>query len=578
MALIDELPMSSRRGRSRRVLLRGGGSACLAVLSLCAACDQRDEQRQEGAPPAPPTRSDRVAGRVRTWEGDAVSNASVVAEPKSGLGLPRIEVISAKDGSFSLEGIRIGWPYQVYAFGRFHEWSPSVQFTAEVDGITPPIELVTRKANELVLRFIVAASGSPPEKGLIVVKDVDAPYHSTVVDLDQSYATVLDPPRRYGDPIKHLVAGRARVRAWVPGCLPLETIIEAPPGERVEREFQLERGLEVSGTIVGGAGRPASGVELSFSGLGLPQNHIEAVTDTAGRFVIGGLSAGSIEILAARTPQTLGSAVWLSAGSLTVPSAGVVLPLPPLPQLRIRPIVRAATTTDVNIQLVDLESFRELPSMRCTRAPDASIVDVPPGRWDIILTADGCFPVRLSATFGTQGLTDLGDVELFPPAERRIRIIDSTGAPAEGSVLVRHADTYLTHTDKDGVLTVIGDPSRGCTLELTVPGHPLQRSTVSLADASELAVRLRPGPLVRCRVVDRSRSVVSDVVVKAVPLDGVSLVPEIVFASDGAHRSARLLPGRYRVSATVGLDVFSCSRDITVDDHDVEVELRFEEF
>jgi hypothetical protein len=129
-----------------------------------------------------------------------------------------------------------------------------------------------------------------------------------------------------------------------------------------------------------------------------------------------------------------------------------------------------------------------------------------------------------------------------------------------------------------------GDPSRKC--QLTVEGNettPIQTVTVSLAETSDLTVKLSPGVRLRATVRDREgRSLLPKARVSAHPLPDDHRVKVGLSDMKADACEGLLLPGTYRVEAKLSswpLPTVSTWRDVElVLGRDAEVDLQFTEF
>jgi hypothetical protein len=414
------------------------GRAAGLLTALCAAqCGPSDAPDVGASAPAPsasasPASEDRVAGRLLSPEGHPLAGKTIVAKPDPGLDLKEARTESTKDGTFVFAGLRPGWTYTLQALG-YHLASPEVRVRPGIAG-SDAIRLTGYKGVEWSLRF-VDSSGRPPTAGHVMVTDVEYPEHSSFRALRPSAHLSkhhVAPEGEFG----HLAFGPTRVRAVVPGCLTIDEVIDAAPGSRGRKDFVLDRGLAVSGVLVDESGAPAGGVALSFTRPGEHKLAEEGATDAEGRFELNGLRSGSVELFADGTPATTTRRVWSRIGTVTAPAVGLRLALPRPSRVKARLAFDGPAPQVVEVRVAMWVSVLSDSPPVLEKGPDGTVpvvdgllsVDVPPGRGELVIGAPGYCRARFERTFREHEDTDLGDVRLSPPAERRIRVVDPFGS------------------------------------------------------------------------------------------------------------------------------------------------------
>ncbi|MEM1177043.1 MAG: carboxypeptidase regulatory-like domain-containing protein, partial [Acidobacteriota bacterium] len=231
-----------------------------------------------------------LAGRVTSTDGQPLSGVTVTAVSSrrhwtSGAVFQEARASSDADGRFELRGLVPEQPYEIR--GRLRGWDGEQRVTAAPeDG---PVELRLERRMRVRGR-VIDPKGNPIFEARVSFNRGHG-GHGVVTDRD-GYFEHRTAPGRY-----QLVASGPTHRQWLQNDVPVE------PG-MADLEITLEEGLSISGRVLDPSGEPLGDIRLRLKRSQSSMYRSHEPTDPQGRFVLGGLKAGPLEI-EARHP-TLG--------------------------------------------------------------------------------------------------------------------------------------------------------------------------------------------------------------------------------------------------------------------------------
>jgi protocatechuate 3,4-dioxygenase beta subunit len=262
-------------------------------------------------------------------------------------------------------------------------------------------------------------------------------------------------------------------------------------------DFQLDRGLEVSGRVIDGAGSPVAGADVDLWGSGRDSRSTDTAAD--GAFRIGGLVDGHYTLHASRRGEDSGS----GETEVTVagaPVSGVELRLAAaegavagrLTGLDLSQLSRVRVWVDSGFHLgsVDAEgNYRVVHLQPGTQTVRAIVPDTPLHAEGNVTVEPGATEARLDLHFG--GGHALSGVVL------------RNGEPlaAAGVVLAGKGDSQHAATDHEGAFRFAGVDDGSYVLLVTTPNGARHTEKVEMAGDQTIRVELHTASL-SGRVID----------------------------------------------------------------------------
>jgi hypothetical protein len=216
----------------------------------------------------------RVTGVVVDERGFPVAGARVTVDGAGFHG----GATTDKRGEFRVDGL----PDGVLALAAAHPEHPTARLPHVAAGDDLRVQLAPGGGVEGEARDRVSGAAPP---GLVVVVESGGEKREASIERRGHFRAVGCPP------------GAATLRATAPGYLAASLAVEIPAGEFAhdvtlrDLRLELELGGEVVGTVRDARGDPASGVEVTAPGA-------RARTDAGGRFRLGPLAPGRVEVRA----------------------------------------------------------------------------------------------------------------------------------------------------------------------------------------------------------------------------------------------------------------------------------------
>jgi hypothetical protein len=283
---------------------------------------------------------------------------------------------------------------------------------------------------------------------------------------------------------------------------PARREVDPRPGE-TRVDFELQRGLEIAGRVLGPDGSPVGGASVQWtaaeSPLGRSYSHEPpARSDAAGRFVLGGLEPGRYH-LGARAEGFAGAVTDTPVELRDHSVEGVVLQL--RDGITLQGVVRGLSVEGLATVSVRAMPFGALPRGSLTEESSArpdfdgrfEISGLHPGRWQVI------------ASLGQQSRTARAMAELVSSESPFVELdfgegfalsgqVLLDGRPAPGLHVLAHGDAVVgaqAMTDVNGRFLLEGLPPGQIGVLVRYEGATHHES-VSLDGDREIVIDLRP--------------------------------------------------------------------------------------
>lgn len=359
------------------------------------------------------------------------------------------------------------------------------------------------------------------------------------------------------------------IQAAAPGFLPNEPEVGGPDLERGPT-VALQPALVARGVVVDEKGAPVAGVEVGFEASSLAFAQELARTDSAGRFRIGSLVAGTAYEL-----------LFSKAGF--APSEVELPPLEPgRPASDLRVVLRKGRTglgrvvnraeepvVGAEIVLTDGESVAEATTGAEGRF---EIRDLAAGTFELSVKGRGYAPLSVPGLKIPDGVgsTDLGTVILAPGVAVEGQVVDPQGRPVAGAEVTLSEDSGpftgfmmedsspVALTGADGFFR-IEDRGAGETIDLLArrAGYaPSGVPGVQVPPEKPVRIVLSPSVAVEGRTVDQDGKPLSQVMLFVLPADLMSAQMEgslqpttAVSDAEGLFRIEGVPPGAIELHA-----------------------------
>jgi protocatechuate 3,4-dioxygenase beta subunit len=446
----------------------------------------------------------RVAGHAHDPDGKPVAGAVVLLSEEMPVSFGgRSELMNSNrfqrmttddEGSFAFDGVSPGpFHLRAQAAGRQEaelrnlEVKPG-QDLANLEIVLPPGAAIEGR--------VLSPEGKPVSRAIVAVLQESA---NRFVFTPQSRAAAPDGDGRYRidgvPPGQHTV--EARAEGYRRAVRNVEVVRTTPV------DFALERGLEVSGRVMDGAGTAIPGAQVMLVSGGDVFHALGALSEADGSFHISGLQDGTYQLMAEKdgyAPDFKGQPVTLAG----VPVSGLE--------------VRLSGGGTVTGRLTGLE-FSQLSRVRVWANSAAHLGQVDPeGVYRIPNLPPGSWTV--SATVPDTPLHAQGEVTLEPgAAEARLDlqlggghtlsgVVLSNGQPLAGAALSLEragAERQTAATGHEGSFRFGGLEDGVYDLAVSTPKGALHQEKVELAGDREIRVELRTASL-SGRVIDGADS------------------------------------------------------------------------
>lgn len=409
----------------------------------------------------------RIDGRVvERTTGKAVGNVTVRAANRNGIRAPEASAITGADGSFRILNLA-GGGYDVQAIdARFR--SDVRWVTVDVGQASDAIELLVDHA--VTLTASIHAAGAPCATGWI---QLSGPVAATANSGSDGVAR-----------LEGLLPGRYSLLAQCDGAIPLHETLELND-EPLERALELERGLELRGSVLSTAGSGLSGVAVlvhPVPGKDMPQafgpaTH-QCVTDPSGAFACSGFTPGSYDCEAQAHGKKISDTlrVTLDAAEPTV----IVLTASGLASIR---ATLQSGARGLGRSAVFARRGQELP-VQAVRESDEFVFDnLELGSYRVYVGIGIEEPAKARRVELTQA-GQVVDVSLDLPAPLAIsgRVLDARRQPVPDTwVHATTAEPMRAEVWDDAVLT---DELGAFTVADLSPGHYELRATHSSGEGS----------------------------------------------------------------------------------------------
>lgn len=230
---------------------------------------------------------------VASDTGAGLAGVLVTAANVSGLGIPPLSVQSGEGGHFRVENVP-GGSYSLNAASAAWRGGP-LWVAVAVGQASDAVRLVVAPATRVSAR--VSVEGQPCGNGQIVLAGKARAFGT--FDADGSAS------------IDGVAPGSYQLSAICRGALTREERVEVA-AEPVERVWDLDAGLAVTGRVLDSRGQAVAGVEVRIGAVATGQPIVRCPSDAAGSFQCGGLAPGAYEARAENAGRVLGKAVPLA--------------------------------------------------------------------------------------------------------------------------------------------------------------------------------------------------------------------------------------------------------------------------
>lgn len=516
-----------------------------------------------------------VFGRAIDVEGRPLRSVKVeafVSDAPGGGGRAQVAWDSSgPEGQFSLRDLATGTTVDLWfrAEGFAH---------AELQMTVPPDEplVVVLERAAIVAGRVVDGSGAGVA-GATVSVESEAGTHGMATRDDGSFVDGTVSP------------GTVRLQASAEGLRTTEpTVLDVAAGERRDGvRLVLEPGGTVAGRVTGPNGEPIAGAVVRTRGH-WPHGPLEARTDEAGRYRIGGLPLGTVAVRADHPDhvEASGEATIEPAGA---GSAEVQLDLVLRQGLSVSGRVideRGEPVAGAEVSLLDDPRYG--PAKPVATAEDGSfrVTGLSPGFWRPQVAKEGLTQADPHARVEVTGPLSGLELRMVRGAviAGRVRGLERSEIPRVRMTAapLSHPGPWLSgHLDDEGGYSIDGAGPGAWRVTATVPGGGSVGDQRYAAGEVELAAGEREARLdldLSGRVVLGGRVTLGGEPVAGAMVMVGGLEPSRVVmtrtGADGGFRVPRLAPGRHSLTV-VGLDpAFRHVLEVDLDgDHEVPIEL-----
>lgn len=523
----------------------------------------------------------RVSGRVTDPDGKPVADAVVVLSElrptsfgggQSALfpaGTPRRTATDDK-GAFEIERVAPG-PIEIGAMAPRRQRASVEGLEVKAGQDLANVEIVLSPAGTVEGR-VLSTDGRPVPNAQV-----------TVAASGSGPGPVFSGPRATADG-----DGRYRLDGIAPGPRTLEATAEGyrrgvrdvevtagAPADGRSVDFELERGLEVSGRVVDGAGSPIPSADvILIAGRNL-MDALRATTGGDGGFRLTGAEDGTFQLMARKDGYALdpvGQTVTIAGASVSgleirLSSGGAITGRISGVEVSQLARVRVWANWEGNSGRVDPDGMYRIASLEPGLFKVTAVVPGTP------LHAEGEVTLEAGAAEARLDLQLGGGYALTGLVLRNGQPL--AGAPVALSRF--QSGEQNTRTDHQGAFRFGGLENGPYELAVSTPNGALHRESVEISGDREIRVELSTAS-VSGRVVDATdSSPVSGAQVTLVPAEGPpQFFPGITTDARGAFRLLEVGDGAWKVKAT-GEGYAPGEREVRVEgaeEQEIEIRLR----
>jgi hypothetical protein len=387
---------------------------------------------------------------VASDTGAGVADVLVTASNASGVRMPPVSVTSGENGFFRIENVP-GGGYSLNAASARHGGGP-LWVAVAVGQASDAVRLVVAPATRLTAR--VSVSGEPCRGGQVVLSGITRAFGR----FDAGGVAFID----------GVAPGSYRLLAVCRGALTRSEQVVVG-NEPVERIWDLDPGLSLSGSVLDADGRAVAGAEVQVTSVAAVEAStgtaaaVRCASDEAGELSCVGLAPGVVEARVTRGGRVLGkpATVELVRGR----SASVVLRLDPAGSIRAS---FAGSTAPASPVYVRGEDGRAI--LGRVAEDVAWFEGLPLGHYEVYAGQPGVARA-VGVALVEQG--QVADVRLTAPRLRSIvgRVLDEAGAPVvDAWVRAESMDRASGVTTRAGH-SVLTDGSGSFELAALPPGE-----------------------------------------------------------------------------------------------------------
>jgi large repetitive protein len=503
-----------------------------------------------------------IVGTVRDAQDQLLSGALVELEEAEGQGFQPAyrPVATDSHGHYEILGLE---PGRFRLVARHRELAPALSGVFSLaEGGEEQVDLVLQPGVAVAGRLVGPDQRSV--RGSVTLAEIDS--QAAPETLTETARSAAGEDGRFR--LTHLPPGRHALAVVAPGFAPqrIEVHVETKPVEL--GDVQLETGLVIEGRVVDGRRNPVPDAELRASPATLERQVYEEApertsrSDSAGRFVIGGLGAGTYELKA--EAYGFGRAVR----SVEAGAKGVSLVLEPAGSVR-GLVVDEAQNPLADFRVV-AQTSRVEGDMRAWQPPYIKPFSAADGRFLLEGVSAGSYVVDVDAPehvpltvkdvrVQSGSEYDLGRLVLRAGGTVRGTVVDAEGGAVAGAEVTlsaelgaRFSEPARTTTGGDGSFTLRGIAPGQVEIVARHPSYAESRSGVEVDPAggpAEVRIVLGRGARLQGSVQKRDGSPLPAVSIQLILLaaDGKPRLPigpyAIETAADGSYALERLPAG-----------------------------------
>jgi hypothetical protein len=336
-------------------------------------------------------------------------------------------------------------------------------------------------------------------------------------------------------------------------------------------EVALDPAVEITGRVTRGA-NGVEGVRVNAFASG---NQASALSGADGSFVLSGLAAGEVRLMARKPEEFINE-----TRSATAPANNLIIEIKPGGTIRGRAVDKSTSSPVTTFQAGVSQSMnlggmvRTMPAQLLDFTSDDGsfeLVNVPAGSTSLVVSAPGFAPARLNVSVEAGKTLDAGDVSLETGVKLAGRVTGPNGSGL-ANVTVRPIGGLMggpggagpsARTNEQGEYTLEGLTAGDETIQFSHDDYVSTRKRVTLKGSDiRLDAQLGAGQKIAGLVVTEAGVPVAEAAVEAMSSSGTFEVART--NASGAFEIESAAPGRYRFTATK-----SGFAQATVEDFDV---------